>query len=336
MRKNTTFSAKVIVGLFILLFTQQAWAASTIAGVIYDFRSNPLPDIDVELYGETSYRARARTDSNGKYQFDNLGDGRFTITILPFRYDFEEQTDTVIVQTVSYTPGGGSDYQMKDFYLKPRKGSLVENEASVVFSQDIPLEAKKAFEKAAKDFSKKKPEEGIAALNAAIKIFPNYFSALFELGKQHFFKGNYGEATNYMLRAADINNKSGWSFYYLGYSLLKLNYYKAASVALNQAYVLSPSSVAVLLALGTSDRLAGKYIEAEKHLKLAKKISKKPIPDIHRQLAVLYAENLKKYAEAAAEIEEYLKARPDDPDAINLKKIAKNLKEKAQSTSKTN
>lgn len=337
MKKNAILSIGIPVIFCLFLFFQPARAASTISGIIYDYQRNALPDVDVELYGETSYRSRSRTDSTGRYQFDNLGDGRFTIRILPLRYDYEEQSDTVVIQTISSIPGqSGADYQTKDFYLKPRKGSLAENEATVIFAQEIPPGAKKAYEKGIKEFSNKKPDDGFASLNEAVKIFPNYYLALHRLGREHYFRGKYGEAVSFMIRAADINNKSGWSFYFLGSSLLKLNYYAASIIALNQAYVLSPSSVSVLIALGTAQRLAGKFKESEKSLKQAIKFSNKEIPEVHRQLALLYSENLKQYADAAREIEEYLKAKPDDPDAAKLRIVIKNLKEKAVATTKTN
>lgn len=312
---------------------QTASAASTIAGIVYGAKNTPLPDVDVELYGETNFRGNSKTDANGKYEFTGLGDGRYTIRVLPLRYDYEEQSDTIVISTVSALPGsGGADYQTKDFYLKSPRGSLAENEASVIFAQEVPVEAKKLYEKGIKSFAQKKGEEGFATLKEAVKIFPKYFQAQFALGREYFFRGKYGEAAQAMLIAADVNNKSAWSFYILGYSLLKLNYYPAAVIALNQAFTLSPASLAVSIALGTAQRLAGKYQEAEKTLKQAKKLSKTPNAEVHRQFALLYGENLKKYAEAADELEEYLKIKPDDPDAINLRKIINNLREKAKTT----
>lgn len=337
MRKNAALSIGLSVIFCLFLFVQTASASSTIAGMVYDYQRNALPDVDVELYGETSFRGRTRTDSTGKYEFNNLGDGRFTVRVLPLRYDYEEQSDTVIIQTISAIPGNsGADYQVKDFYLKPRRGSLAENEATVIFAQEIPSEAKKAYEKGIKEFSNKKPDAGFTNLDQAVKIFPKYFLALHRLGREHFFRGRYGEAASFMLRAADINNKSGWSFYFLGSSLLKLKYYPAATIALNQAYILSPSSISVLISLGTVQRLTGKFKEAEKNLRQAQKLSNKDIPEIHRQLALLYGEDLKQYADAARELEEYLKAKPDDPDAAKLKVVIKNLKEKAQKSSNNN
>ena len=319
--------------LFSLLFFTESVFASTIMGIVYDHQTNALPDVDVELQGNTgAFRNRARTDSTGRYQFSGLGDGYFTIRAMPFRYDYEEQSQTIYIQTLSIAGGQTNDTIIQDFHLAPRKGSLIEYEASVVFAQEVPSEAKKAYEKAIAAFSKKQADEGIAGLKDAIAKFPNYFQALFQLGKISFFKGEYAEAARLLVKAADINNKSAMSFFLLGDSLRRLGYNKAALVALNQAYTMIPSSAQLLLSLGTVERLEGKYTEAEKYLKQAQKLSRTENPEIHWQLAHLYGLNLKRYAEAADEFEVFLKARPDAQDAEKIKKLIKEFREKAKTS----
>jgi hypothetical protein len=62
------------------------------------------------------------------------------------------------------------------------------------------------------------------------------------------------------------------------------------------------------LLLGTTEMKAGKFIEAEKHLKQVKRISTRPNPEVYWQLSQLYGNHLNNYAEAADELENYLKA----------------------------
>lgn len=329
---------KVIVfGIFLVSFylclTNDA-AASTIIGIVYDNHRNPVADVDVELQGTVgAWRGRTRTDSTGRYEFGGLGDGRFTVRVLPFRYDFEEQSAEVVVQTFSRTDANNDATFIQDFYLAPRKGSLVESETAVIFAQNIPVEAKKIYEKAIQDISGKQFVQGITGLEESLKIFPEYFLALKNLGIIYFNRSEYGVAVRYLFKASDINPKSPTSFFYLGFSLYKLGYYKAASIALKQSHTLSPSSAAVLLALGTVERLEKDFVNAEKHLKLAKKLTNTPSADLHFQLAKLYGEDLKRYGEAADELEEFLKARPDAKDASDIKVMIKTLREKAKAAS---
>ncbi len=82
---------------FILLFVtavfflSQKTFASTIAGIVYDNKRNPLTEVDVELLDDY-YRLvnRTKTNASGRYEFGGLGDGRFTVRVLPFRYDFAD------------------------------------------------------------------------------------------------------------------------------------------------------------------------------------------------------------------------------------------------------
>ncbi|HEY8560871.1 MAG TPA: tetratricopeptide repeat protein [Pyrinomonadaceae bacterium] len=305
-------------------------SASTITGIVYDNHNNTLSDVDVELMGNIgSFKGRTRTNSVGRYEFAGLGDGYFTVRVLPFRYDFEEQSQQVYIQTVSVT-GAGATIEPLDFYLTPKKGSLMEAEAKVIFAQDVPGDAKKFYEKAVDAISKKRIDEGIAGLENAIAKFPKYYQALLDLGKIYYVKGDFSKSTNLFLKAAEINNKSAMSFFFLGDSLRRLGYNKASVIALNQSHTLNPGSIQVLLSLGTVERLEGKYPEAEKHLLLAKKLTKAPIAELHWQLAQLYAGNLKKYDKAADELEAFLKARPDAKDVDKIKKIIKNLQEKSK------
>lgn len=306
-------------------------SAGTIIGIVYDNQRNPVADVDVELQGTVGASSmRTRTDSTGRYEFAGLGDGRFTIRVLPFRYDFEEQSAEVVVQTLSRTNANSDATFIQDFYLAPRKGSLFESETAVIFAQNIPVEAKKAYEKAVKDISKKRFAQGISGLEESLKIFPEYFLALKNLGVIYFNRNEYGIAVRYLFKASEVNPKSPTSFFYLGFSLYKLGYHKAALIALKQAHALSPASAAVLLTLGTVERLEKDFVNAEKHLKMAKKLAQTPSADVHFQLAKLYGEDLKRYDEAADELEEFLRARPDAKDAAEIRIMIKTLREKAK------
>jgi tetratricopeptide (TPR) repeat protein len=226
----------------------------------------------------------------------------------------------------------GSLYITQDFYLQPKKGGLAEAEIGVVFAQDVPREANKVYEKALKDLAGKRTTEGILGLNEAVKIFPDYYLALHRIGKELFKIKKYQEAVPFLIKAAEVNPKSATSFYYLGYSLYNLgkDFNKSALTSLNQAYILAPSSTQVLYVLGKVERSIGKFGDAEKHLLQAKKLSKAAVPEIQKELAQLYGDDLKKYKEAADELDLYLKASKLSPeDEKKTKKIISDLRKKA-------
>lgn len=332
---SANFNARATVLKFVLLtgflFLSQSTYASTIMGIVYDNQRNALPDVDVELLDDY-YRSinRTRTSSNGRYEFGGLADGRYTVRVMAFRYDFMDESQLVEITTITSVPGQiGNTSITQDFYLTPRKGSLLDKELGVVFAQEVPKEAEKFYENAVKDLNRKKTDEGIAGLRQAVQLFPTYYLALNRLGTELFIKGEYGEAAQHFLKAAEINPKSPTSFYYLGNCLSKLNYYKSAIVALKQAQILAPSSTQVLFVLGKTEAGDGQYAEAEKHFLEAKKLSKEDVPDIHWELAQLYGNYLKRYKEAADELEKYLKVgKFDDQHVKQIKKIIANLRNK--------
>lgn len=329
------FSAKMarsLLAVVCFLFIAQSAYASAIMGTIYDRNRTPIPEVNIELLNDLYQTInRTITDATGRYEFADLPDGRYTVKVLPLRHDLMEQSQLVEIYT-STVRGQGNGYimEIKDFVLLPRKGSLDEAEAGVVFAQDIPKDAKKAYESALESFTKAKRTEGINSLKTAIKIFPNFFLALLRLGKEYSIEAKYGDAFPLLLKAADINAKSPTAFYFLGYALYKLGYYPSALIALSQAYVLSPSSVPLLWALGAVERHENKLADAEKHLTQAKKLTRIDIPDLNFELALLYRD-LKKYDLAANELEAFLKARPDAKDAEKIKNLIKDYRSKAKS-----
>jgi tetratricopeptide (TPR) repeat protein len=321
------------------LFVTGASAASTISGGIFDKQRNPLPNIEVELLNDLyQSRQRTQTDGSGRYQFSGLPDGRYTVRVYAFRYDLQDQDMPVEIVTQNIRGGEGTGYFQQDFYLLPKKGGLAESEIGVVFAQDVPDAAKKAYERAVKDFASKRYVEGIFGLNESLEIFPNYYLALHRMGKELFLTKRYQEAVPFFLKAGEINPRSAATFYYLGYSLHKLGkeYNKAAVTSLSNALTLAPASMQVLYTLGIVERQEGKYPDAEKHLVQAKKLAKTPIPEIHKELAQLYADNLKRYDEAADELEAYLKAaKMEGAAAADTRKVIASLRAKARSRAQT-
>lgn len=341
MRFFRIFRTPLISGFIVLFcsigtYSQQTATVgnSSISGIVYDKQRNTYSDLDVELLNDYYQTIRrARTDSMGKYEFSGLGDGRYTVRVRAFRYDFEDQEQATEINTISITGTQGSTFIPLDFVLSPKSGGLAESETGVVFYQDIPKEAQKLYEKAMADFKAKKNKDGLLRLNDAIKIFPEYFNALFKAGKELVVLGRFQDAAPFFLKSSEVNPKHASSFFMLGYCLQQMgrDYVKAAIVSLNQAYLLAPNSIAVLTELGKAERIDSRFSEAEKHLLQAKKLSKNTSPDVHKELAQLYGNDLKKFGLAADELELYLKAiKISKDEEKQMKKTISDLREKAK------
>lgn len=337
---NTPFVIRMVIGvsfLFVSFLAQGVFATSTLTGRVYDRQRNPLPDIEVELlddlYRTVTPGGRTRTDGSGRYQFSGLKNGNFTIKVYAFRYDFEDQAVSYEINTQNIRGGEGSGYFTQDFYLSAKKGGIRDTETGVVFAQDIPAEAKAAYERALEDLVKQRQDEGLASLRKALVLFPDYFLALHRYGIELFNLKQYSESYQVFMKAVAVNPRSATSFYYLGYAFYYLgkDYHKAARTALNEAHTLAPASIQVLWLLGKVERSLGNFADAEKHLLTAKKLSPSRIPEIHKELAQLYANDLKKFEEAAIELEHYLKAsKLSDVDEKKTRQIIADLRAKAK------
>lgn len=310
--------------LFIMIGVQST-RASTISGTVYDGHHNGLANVAVELMN--SYHALIRhgmTDGIGRYSFEGLSDGDYYVRVLPFRYDYEEETRNVTIQTISQSSTReGYTIEIVDFVLTPQKGTMAAAQAEVVVAQEIPPEAKKAYDSSLKVLKKGKIDEAIPALQEALKIFPDYFLANSALGSIYFDRKDYEHAVPLLMKASQVYDRSPMTLYLLGVSLSKLNYNKAAIIALKAAIVIAPSSVAIYTALGTAQRMERDYAEAEASLLKAKKLMKTANSEVYKELAALYGD-LKQYDKGAMNLEEMLKAGTfSDEDVAKIKEQIK-------------
>ncbi len=327
------FFNNLILLISVFLISQNV-SASTIGGFVYDQQRNPIPQVDVELLNENySVRDRTKTNDVGRYQFEVSFDGRYYVRVLPFRHNLEDQTQEVIVHTISLLSGAGTMHFEKDFTLLRKKGGLDDTTNGVVFAQEVPKEAEEFYKKAVEDFSEKRDLEGMKNLVQAIKIFPSYYAASQRLGIELMRNGRHMDAVDLFVRAAEANPKSSRSFYYMGFCLNKAGrqYNPAALKALEKASVLAPASWEVAYLIGKIERQEGNFAEAERHLLRSKKLTDARVPEIHIELAQLYGNDLKQYDKAADELELYMKSSNKSDE--KTKKIISDLRSKAKKNS---
>jgi hypothetical protein len=328
-----------IVAWALLSVAPVARANNIIAGTIYDKGGTALVDVDVELLDEYQRLVqRQKTSGSGRYEFTVRNSGRYFIRVFAFRYDLQDETREINISNVASVPGQqGSSYNLEDFYLVPRRGGLKDAELAVVFVQNVPRNAEQVYKKAIEDLSKKRTDEGFAGLQEAIRLYPEYYAATIRLGHELFVRKQFLDSAYAYLRAAEINPKSATSFYLAGNALFTggKEYHKSALTALTEALKLAPSSPPVLLLTGVTERSLGKFLDAEIHLQQAKKHSPNRVPEIQKELAQLYANDLKKYKEAADELELYVKAsKLSDEDEAKTRKVIADLRAKAEAQSK--
>lgn len=331
MKKN--FKIVVILSSILLLSfgIGKAQSNNTISGSVFNAERQPVADIYVELMNEVnSVIARKKTTSGGRYTFSGVSAGTFTIRVLTFGTDLEEQSTDVNIGTSGIAGRAPSENIYQDFHLRRRRNAGGSpGTTGTVFAQEVPDESKNLYTKAINSFAENKATEGIQFLEQALKVFPQYFSALEKLGQEYGAQENWASSYDSFKKAVTVNDRSFISWYGLSIASAKLQKADEALEAAQKTVSINSNVFEAQLLLGLAQRRSQKFEDAEKSLTEADKLAKGKSADVHWNLALLYAHNLKKYGEAANRLELYLKVNPDDPQKDTVKKLIKQFRDKA-------
>jgi tetratricopeptide (TPR) repeat protein len=307
-----------------------------IYGTVFGVSRKPVSNVYVELLDEVNTTLRqAKTDSQGRFTFTGLVDGRYIIKVRPYGTDYQEQSQEVTLASVSATRGSGSDTQHVEIALKVDERIYTGPFAmapGVVFAQEVPPAARKLYEEGVKYLREKKEQEGLESLKRSLEIFPDYYLALDRLGSEYAVRGvgkpAYLEAGRILLtRAVEINPNSFSSVFGLGWTQYHLGMNAESIENLRRATTLYGKSANAYLWLGRALRRDSSFDQAEAAFKRANALTNSKSGEVHRQLAGLYMDQ-KRYREAADELELTLKTEPGAADAEKIRELIRQLREK--------
>jgi tetratricopeptide (TPR) repeat protein len=322
------------VGLFVQVSDISAQSRNSITGFVFNETRQPVADIYVELLDDLYVTiSRTKTSGSGLYSFRNLTDGRYVVKVLPYGKDYEEESRSISLVSVSALPGSGGISEQIDFYLKTKR---ITNEGplaapGVIFAQEIPNNAKKLYEDGIEDLGNKKENEGFDKLKQALEIFPDYYLALDRLGREYVVRGYYQASFVLFTKAIEVNPRSYSSTFGLGLSLYRLQEVDRAIKTLQRATEIDNKQVNGFLWLGISYLHQKDYSQAETALNKANKLSNGESPDVHWQLARLYKDQ-NRFNESADSLELYLKHNSETGDTEKIKATIKTLRQKAKSS----
>jgi len=284
-----------------------------------------VPNLRVELLNEVdSVIQTVKTDGSGLFIFRKLSDGSFQVRVQTSGTNYVSQTKRV---ELTRPHGFGAAFEEIEFVLGTTRGTGTTVKPGVVFAQDVPDQARKLYQKAAELIEKpdKRPE-AFATLKSALEIYPQYFDALEMLGTEQVKERQYEPAIPVLTKALEINSRAYNSSFALGVAQYNLKQLQPAIESFRRAVVLNDKSINANLWLGIALRQTSKLDEAEASLKKADQLADSKLPDAHWQLALLFNQ-LKRYREAADELEIFLKVQPDARDAELIKKLIKKLRQ---------
>src|SRR5258705_8765289 len=295
---------------------------TSISGHVSDNSRNPIPDLQVELLDDVnSVIGRTKTDDSGLFSFRRLSNGVFQIRVQTYGTTFISQTQRVQLER-------GRAFEQVDFVLASKR-SPSTGIPGVVFAQEVPDKARKQYERGIALLQKNEQrKEGVAALENAIEIFPLYFDALHVLGSEYVKQQDYDRAIPVLTKAIEVNRQAYPTLYTLSIAQYNLKQVPEAIESMRRAMALNQQSMAANLWLGMLLRQTDKFDDAETYLKQADHLAASKSPDVHWQLALLYNQ-LKRYKEAADELELFLKVEPDAKETELIKKIIKKFRQQS-------
>ncbi|MEP7149781.1 MAG: tetratricopeptide repeat protein [Acidobacteriota bacterium] len=328
VRTILSYSAALALSLLLLSVSSTAQRGNSISGHVFGADRLPIGEVNVELLDDLSRTIqRGRTNASGRYYFYGLPAGRFKVRVLPLGTDYEDQEQDVEIVNFSRGRGSSEDRivgisrEQRDFYLRLRRGASMAALTGAVFVQDVPKRARELFDAAMVDLANKRREKAYSGLKTAIEVFPKYFAALETLGTEYVKAGHFAAAQVLLTFALDVNPRSYRSWHALAVALNAQSKNDEAFRAVERAVGLNPFAPESLLLSGSLLRQMKKFDQAEKRLLKARETAHAAMPEIHWELALLYAHGFMRYKDAAKELKLYLKARPDAQDADKIKKL---------------
>ena len=318
---------QIFISLLFLLL--QSVSNNTISGHVSNDQHVPLANLRVELLNEVdTVISTVKTDGSGLFVFRKLSDGTFEVRVQTSGTNYASQTKRV---DLARPTGFGVATEEVDFVLSPIKsnpGGVAK--PGVIFVQEVPEAARKQYQKAIDLLDKSnRRQEAFAALKSAVEIFPQYFDALELLGTEQVKDQQYEAAIPVLTKALEVNSKAYASCFALGVAQYHMKQVPMAIESFRRALLLNEKSINANLWLGIALRQTTRPEDAEAYLKRADVLAESKLPDAHWQLALLFNQ-LKRYKEAADELEIFLKVEPDARDAEQIKKLIQRLRERSR------
>jgi tetratricopeptide (TPR) repeat protein len=297
-----------------------SYQANSISGHVSDDRGKAVPDVYVELLNDVeAMLQRTKTDGSGRFVFQGLSVGIFQIKVQADGTSFIGQTKRVQLERTRA-------FEQVDFVLGTKR--TITSTTGVVFVQQVPELARKEYESGVALLQKAERREGIDRLKKAIEFFPLYYDALELLGTEYVKLNEFELAIPVLTKAIEVNVRAYHSLNALSVAQYNLKQIPQAIESVRRAVALNQKSASANLWLGTLLRQTNKLDEAETYLKQADQLAASKSADTHWQLALLYNQ-LKRYKEAADELELFLKVQPDSRDVAQIKKLIERLRQQS-------
>jgi tetratricopeptide (TPR) repeat protein len=201
-----------------------------------------------------------------------------------------------------------------------RRIAGVEGTSISVTSMTAPKDAKKAYEQGLKSLLKDKPGDAAKDFEKAVAAYPKYADAWVGLAKVRLEQQSLGPAREALMKAMEADPKLVAPYMELGLLAAKDANWQESGKYLDAAVELDPVDFPQAW---YTDAVANynlkKYDRAEKSARMAVKLDPKHVNPRSGYLLGLVLAEKKDYADAAAELAEYMNLAPNAPDLEQVK-----------------
>jgi tetratricopeptide (TPR) repeat protein len=281
----------------------------------------------VKLTGLASGEQFQLSDDSGAFSFRRVQGGTYTVMVDAGR-EFELAAETVDIVEPPRRRGDRGITIPVYITLQPRRNSSGSPGTVDARETAVPDAAKDLYRLALESSKSGDRKKAIEELNKALDNYPNFVTALNQLGVEYMGLRDWDKATEALRKAIKISPDAFWPHLNYGIVLVQSKNYKDATSELRFAVQKDGTSAVAHLYLGRALVSVGEYDAAENALRQTITIGGDEAIEAHRYLGVVYIEK-RNSVRAADELDAYLKLAPKAKDADRIRAIIKDLRAQA-------
>ena len=264
------------------------------------------------------------TRREGQFTFPQLPTGEYAVETLETDKFEASLTSVQLHPPNPNAPSSQYVVVVIDLTLKPPDGKAAPGVIAADVDTDVPKAAVKRYQAGMKALSENNSEKARTEFKAAIELYPQYYAARLELGRELRLQKQFREAEDVLRPLVQIGPKHAEARIELGSVLLSLGKRKEAAEELNAAVRLEETSWAAHLYLGWA-LLETNGAQAKQHFERALEIDEQKAARAHLALARLAQEGGQSRL-AVEHLDAYLKIAPTARDADAARRLADSLR----------
>ncbi|HQU91242.1 MAG TPA: tetratricopeptide repeat protein [Pyrinomonadaceae bacterium] len=297
----------------------------SIQGKIYLPNGKPAENAKIYISSADSPGSSTRSSIEGDFQVSGLRAGNYSISVQSD--GFAAETERLTIDR--FAPIGRTVSVVFHLRLQPQVSpGRAEVIAANPLLADVPKDAFSKFQKGMVRMAKNDVKGAIVDFTAAIDAYPKFAAAYYERGAAYLKADDPDKGLESFVKAISIKSDYFEAKYSVGYTHFVKQNYEVAAAVFNDVLTEKKDMPEAQMYLGISLWHLKNAAAAEVFLKRSISSGGEKVALAHRYLGGIYLQQ-KRNADAALELETYLKMVPSAPDASRLKDTIAELRKKS-------